>query len=186
MYTVVALLPQNLVTALKPHRQRFDPQANIIPPHITVVEAFNFSGHIPDLYEHLKETGETHAPIRVSLVAWDAYTQTDYQLHLPLVTGRLEFTALRENLLTAPLRHLAKPDDLYWPHITLGRFSTLADLEKAKKALSGFEPQFTFSVTSLELLYRNKPTHPWNTLKRFSLEATILSLPRDKNLMRIS
>jgi 2'-5' RNA ligase len=186
MYTVVALLPQNLVTALRPHRQKFDPQAHIIPPHITVVEAFRFSGHLPELYEHLKEIGETHAPIRVSLVGWDAYTQTDYQLHLPLVTGRLEFTALRKNLLAGPLRHLARADDLYWPHITLGRFSTLAELEKAKIALRGFEAQFTFSVTSLELLYRNKSTHRWNTLKCFSLEATILSLPRNKNLMRIS
>jgi hypothetical protein len=40
MYTIIALLPQNLVTALEPHRQKFDPQANIIPPHITVVEPF--------------------------------------------------------------------------------------------------------------------------------------------------
>ena len=44
MYTIIALLPHSLVTALEPHRQKFDPQANIIPPHITVVEPFEFSG----------------------------------------------------------------------------------------------------------------------------------------------
>jgi 2'-5' RNA ligase len=185
MYTIIALLPRNLVTALKPHRQKYDPQAKVIPPHITVFGPFEFSGPLQQLYDHLDEIGETHAPIRVSLVGWDAYTQADYRLHLPLVTGRLEFTALRKHLLTGPLSHL-KPDVAYWPHITLGRFSKRSDLEHAKKALRGFEPQFTFSVTHLELLYRHKPTHPWKTQKRFNLEATILSLPRDKKIVRIN
>jgi 2'-5' RNA ligase len=185
MYTIVALLPRSLVTALEPHRQRYDPQANIIPPHITVVGPFNFSGPLQELYDHLDEIGETHAPIKVSLIGWDAYNQTDYQIHLPLVTGRLEFKALHKNLLTGPLSHL-KPDETYWPHITLGRFSKQFDLEQAKKALRGFEPQFTFSVTHLELLYRNKPTQPWQTQKQFNLEATVLSLPRNREFVRIS
>jgi 2'-5' RNA ligase len=185
MYTIVALLPQNLITALEPHRQKYDPLAKIIPPHITVVGLFNFSGPLQELYDHLDEIGETHAPIKVSLIGWDAHSQTEYQLHLPLVTGRLEFKTLRKNLLTGPLSHL-KSDETYWPHITLGRFSKQSDLEYAKKALREFEPQFTFSVTHLELLYRNKPPQPWQTQKRFNLEATVLSLPRKRDFMRIS
>jgi len=186
MYTIIALLPHSLVTALEPHRQKFDPQANIIPPHITVVEPFEFSGPLQEFYDHLQEIGETHAPIRVSLVGWDAYTEAGYQLHLPLVTGRLEFAALRKNLLTGPLSHLAHPKDTYWPHITLGRFSQESDFKEAKKTLNGFEPYFTFSITHLVLLYRSKPTQPWQSQKQFNLEATILSKPRPKKMIKVS
>lgn len=187
MYTIVALLPQNLATALKPHRQKYDPQAYIIPPHITVLEPFKFSGLLEPLYQHLEEIGETHAPIRVSLVGWDAYTQTDYQLHLPLVTGRLEFTTLRKSLMSGPLAHLEKllETEKYWPHITLGRFSTLDELENAKQALRGFEAQFTFNITTLNLFYRAKPTQRWHPQQRLKLEATVLSIPRNKELIRI-
>ncbi len=186
MYTIVALLPQNLVTALEPHRRKYDPQAHIIPPHITVVEPFKFSGSIEPLYNHLEEIGETHAPIRVSLVGWDAYTQSDYQLHLPLVTGRLEFSALREDLMTGPLQHLADTNESYWPHITLGRFASVDDLDRAKRALKSFEAQFTFGVTSLELLYRRRSIQPWQTQQRVGLEGTVMSMPRKKELLRIS
>ena len=186
MYTIVALLPQNLVAALEPHRRKYDPQAHIIPPHITVVEPFKFSGSIEPLYHHLEEIGETHAPVRVSLVGWDAYTQSDYQLHLPLVTGRLEFSALREDLMTGPLAHLAERENRYWPHITLGRFASLADLDRAKQALRGFEAQFTFGVTSLELLYRRRSIQPWETQQRVSLEGTVMSMPRKRELVQIN
>jgi len=186
MYTIVALLPQNLVTALEPHRRKYDPQAHIIPPHITVVESFKFSGSIEPLYNHLEEIGETHAPIRVSLVGWDAYTQSDYQLHLPLVTGRLEFSALREDLMTGPLGHLAEGENRYWPHITLGRFASVEDLDRAKRALKSFEAQFTFGVTSLELLYRRKSIQPWQTQQRLKLEGTVMSMPRKKEFAQIN
>ena len=185
MYTIVALLPQNLVTALEPHRRKYDPQAHIIPPHITLIKPFKFTGSIVPLYNHLQEIGETHAPIRVSLVGWDAYTQSDYQLHLPLVTGRLEFTALRDDLMTGPLEHLSKKKNSDWPHITLGRFASLEDLNRAKQALRGFEAQFTFGITSLELLYRSKSIQPWKTQQRVSLEGTVMSMPRKKEFLRI-
>jgi 2'-5' RNA ligase len=175
MYTVMAMLPHNLVTALEPHRQKFDPQANIIPPHITIVAPFEFSGSLTALYDHLDSIGETHAPIKVTLVGWDADTQAGYHLHLPLVAGQSEFIALRQHLLTGPLYHLAEMSADYRPHITLGRFSKESDLIHAKQALKGFEPQFTFNVTHLVLWQRAKPTEVWRRDKQISLEATILS-----------
>ncbi len=186
MYTIVALLPQNLIIALQPHRQKYDPQAHIIPPHITVLEPFEFSGSIEPLYNHLEEIGETHAPIKVSLVGWDAYTQSDYHLHLPLVTGRLEFSRLRKDLKTGPLSHIKDSDEPYWPHITLGRFASKDDLERAKRALRNFEAQFTFDVTALELLYRRKSIQPWQTQQRLKLEATVLSVPHNKEFIKFN
>src|SRR5512136_2899078 len=106
MYTIIAMLPHNLVTALEPHRQKFDPQAHIIPPHITIVAPFEFSGPPANLYDHLDYIGETHAPIKVTLVGWDADTQAGYHLYLPLVTGGPELMALRQHLLTGLLYHL--------------------------------------------------------------------------------
>lgn len=182
MYMVNAPVPADLATAIEPYRQRYDPLAVVIAPHITVLKSFAFPGSSEELDRHLDEIGETHAPIKVSIVGWDAYKQQrNYQVRLPIIAGRLEFMTLRNDLLAGPLSYLSKQQGGdYWPHITFGSFSDQAELERVKKALKGFEPQFIFRVTNLELFRQDKPTSLWQMEKRFALEATVLGSRRRK------
>lgn len=175
MYTIIAPVPVELATAIEPHRQRFDPLANINPPHISVLRPFRFAGSAEELQAHLEQIGETYPPIKVSLAGWDATKQTPYLLRLPLIAGRPEFVDLHNDLLTGPLRQLAGSDEAYQPNVTLSRFSSLAELEEARKILQGFEPRFVFRVTHLELWQRDTPTQPWQTQKTFGLKGTLLS-----------
>ncbi len=180
MRTITAPVPTKLATVLEPYRQKFDPLAKIIPPHIAVIKPFRFSGAPEQLHDHISEVGATHAPIRVSLAGWDASSQTGYHLRLPLITGRLEFTELRNDLLASLLNRPVRPDKDYWPHITFGRFSKPSELEQARKTLKGFEPQFVFRASKLELWQRDTLEQPWKIEKKFALEATALSPPRKK------
>lgn len=183
MYTIVAPVPENLATALTPYRQKYDPLAEFIPPHITILRPFDFSRSTRELHDHLQNVGEHQAPIKVSLAGWDVYRQRRYLLCLPVIAGQSEFTSLRENILTGPLSPLVKQDSSYRPHIVFGRLASQSDVDSVKKTLKTFEPQFVFRVTHMDLLQRNTLDEPWQLEKRFGLKATVSSLSRKQTLV---
>ena len=179
MHIILAPVPENLTRAIEPYRAVYDPMAKIIFPHITIIKPFLYSGSTEELYEHLREVGEVHAPIKVSLAGWDADEQGPYQLCLPLIAGQPEFINLHDHLLTGPLQYLSDSQPDYLPAITFGRFSTVEELKQAKVDLKSFEANFIFRVLQLELLeWDNDPAHPWEVQKRFGLEATLLGVRR--------
>jgi 2'-5' RNA ligase len=169
-----------LITAIEPYRQKFDPLADAIPPHITVIAPFEFIQPPELLSDHIRDVSDTYAPIKVSLAGWDTSRQEDYQLRLPLITGRSEFVELHNELLTGPLSQAVQADTDYWPHVIFGRFSEDAELEQAKKSLIDFEPQFIFRVAGLELWQQPSAAATWILQRGFGLNATVLSRPRRK------
>jgi 2'-5' RNA ligase len=180
MQTIVAPVPADLATAIEPYRQKYDPLAHLAPPHILIIDPFQFSDPPAKLYHHLNEVGEIYAPIKVFLIGWHVDEGKDYQLHLPMTAGLSELVALRQDLLTGLLSSLAGQRPAYQPHVVLGRFSSQAELELAKKALASFEPHFSFRVEHLELWQRDDGQQPWRLERKFSLKATVASRPRRK------
>lgn len=178
MYTIVIRIPDNLTKALEPYRQRYDPQVGLAPPHITLLESFQFLLPPEQLYAHLSEIGETHSPIKIFLVGWHVEEGKEYQVQLPMTAGQPELIALRHELLTGPLSSLAGSDKPYQPHVTFGRFTDHAELERAKQTLKSFEPQFVFRVSQLELWQRDETGQPWQFAMKFSLKATVAGRAR--------
>lgn len=179
MYTVIAPIATELATAVRPYRQQYDPRAELIPPHIEIIGPFPFSGALNALAEHCQDVGETHAPIKVSLVGWDIQPQAqEFIIRLPLIGGRLEFTALREHLQSGPLSQLPPPATDYWPHVLLGQIAGQTQVAEIKMALRGFEPKFVFRVTRFELWQTLDASSPWQRLKKFGLKATVASKHR--------
>ncbi|NJN99206.1 MAG: 2'-5' RNA ligase family protein [Anaerolineales bacterium] len=173
MYTIVAPVPENLNTAVEPYRQKYDPLAGLAPPHIPLLEPFQFSLPAEQLYAHLSDIGEVYAPIKVFMVGWHVHEGKEYQLQLPMTAGQPELTALRRELATGLLSSLAGSEKPYLPHLVFGRFADSAALEQAKAALKGFEPQFVFRVSRLELWQREETNQPWRVEMKFSLKATV-------------
>lgn len=174
MYTLIAPIPDELNTVLQPYRLKYDSQAILIPPHIAVVPPFVFSGEQQKLYSHLREIGESHSPIKVSLVGWDIHPyQGTYQLRLPLIGGKAEFVTLRQHILSGPLQYLAQPNRVYWPHVEFGQFANEAEAALAKNELQQFEPKFVFRAMYFMLLQRDAESTPWRLEKKFALEATV-------------
>jgi 2'-5' RNA ligase len=178
MYTIVAPVPANLATAIEPYRHKYDPLAHLAPPHITLLAPFQFTAAADQLYTHLSDIGETHSPIRIFLVGWHVHEGKEYQLHLPMTAGHVELKALHDELLTGVLSTLAEQERSYEPHVLFGRLASQADLAQAKTALQGFEPQFNFRVSHLELWQRAEGGQPWQPEMKFSLKATVAGRAR--------
>lgn len=178
MYTIVAPVPENLAKAVAPYRQQYDPLARLAPPHITLLDPFQFVLRPETLYAHLSEIGETHAPIKVFVVGWHVHTGKEYQLQLPMTAGQAEVAALQAELLTGPLSSLAGAEKVVRPALIFGRFTDSAALEGAKRALKSFEPHFSFRVGHLELWQRDEANRPWRVEMKFSLKATVVGRAR--------
>jgi hypothetical protein len=181
MYTIIAPVPADLAAAIEPYRQKYDPLAGIAPPHIALLDPFHFSGPLENLYHHLNEVGENHAPIKVFLIGWHVHAGKEYQLHLPMTAGQRELAALRADLLTGLLSSLATAETAYQPHLIFGRLASQTELEQAKKALKSFELRFQFRIERLELLRREAASQPWRLDKKFSLKATVAGLARQRS-----
>jgi 2'-5' RNA ligase len=173
MYTIIAPVPKHLAAAIAPYRRRFDSQANLIPPHLSILSPFEFAGQPEALEWHLDDIGESHAPIKVALVSWDVLENGGYELRLPVMAGRPELEELYRNLLTGPLSAMAGQQPAYAPHLSLGRLATPGEIERARAALAGFEPHFSFRVGVLELWQRAETGQPWQYRKKFSRKATV-------------
>jgi hypothetical protein len=181
MYTVVAPVPHPLITALTPYRQQFDPQANLAPPHISILEPFQFTANPEPLLMHLSGVSEDYAPIRVFLAGWDICQAKAYQLHLPLMAGQAELLSLRRDLLSGVLSMLGSQHRTYQPGVLFGHVTEENKLVIAKQTLKNFEPFFNFRVGHMELWQREETNLPWNLVMKFSLKGTVVSTKRQKN-----
>ena len=179
MYTVIAPIATELAAAVQIYRHQYDSTVGVIPPHIRIIDPFPFPDSLDALVEHCAEIGETHAPIKVSLVGWDIQPQGEgFAIRLPLIGGQIEFTALRDHLQSGPLSHLPPPPPDYWAHVSLGWLANKAQVAKAKMALSGFEPKFVFRVSRFELWQVDDTDSSWQRFKKFGLKATVASKRR--------
>ncbi len=177
MYILTAPVPAELALVLKPYRQKYDSQAKVINAHVSIVPSFVFFGEVNTLLAHLAQLSETHAPIKASVVGWDVHPyQQNFQLRLPLMAGRSQFSAVREHALSGPLAYLAQPNRPYWPHVEFGQLANPADVALAKENLRQFEPTFTFRVMHLELQQRNSAAEPWQLCHKIPLEATVAGM----------
>jgi hypothetical protein len=181
MFTIIAPIPADLATAIQPYRQKYDPQAQIIPAHIGVSPSFTFDPPVAELVDHLKDIGEMHAPVKVSLAGWDIHQEKFHYLRLPIIGGKAEIIALHEHLLTGPLSQVQRHPVDYWPHIAFGQIMDEGQLEAVRQHLKWFEPHYIFRVTHFELWQRQNSTDPWFMQHRFGLEATVASPRRRKS-----
>ena len=180
MYTIIVSLPENLLTTVEPYRQKYDPLNQVIPPHITLVDPFQFTAPLDTLVDHLKEVGDFHSPIKVFLVGWDSYESKEYQLHVPMTAGHKQLVTLHYDILGGPLSYLAGKITDYWPRVIFGRFSPAQQLEfeTAKKELADFTPKFVARIKHIELLHRDDLGQSWQRLYQFGLKATMAGRAR--------
>lgn len=103
-------------------RRRHDPQAAIIPAHVTLVFPFE-TDDLPTIAQHISHVVASHGPIALRLSAYLAVRAHDNtQSHIFLVPdqGRAEIEALHDALYTGPLAGALRHDIPFIPHVTVG------------------------------------------------------------------
>jgi 2'-5' RNA ligase len=111
-------------------RRKYDPQADLIPPHITLMFPVQHSIGESSLVSHLEHvlSGSRQFPIRMQGLEQSA----DHYLFLLLQEGRAEVIHLHDRLYTGMLAPYLRTDLPYVPHVTLGSFD---DAELCSQAL---------------------------------------------------
>jgi 2'-5' RNA ligase len=117
-------------------RKKYDPQAGLIGPHLTLMFPVPDSVGEDRLVRHLHDVLRGVGPFPIHLrgfqKSWDGY------LFLMVQEGGADMTALHGRIYTGPLADYRKQDVPFVPHLTLGAFADnehgyAAALEEAKR-----------------------------------------------------
>jgi 2'-5' RNA ligase len=139
---VAIAVPEPFSTQLRDARRLFgDPQAEAIPPHITVLgptvlEPDELSGALV----HLRAAATSRAPFRVVLRGTGSFRPVSPVVFAQVAQGIAECEALESAIRTGPLDFpLRFP---YHPHVTVAHEVPDAALDRAFTELAGFEAEF--------------------------------------------
>jgi 2'-5' RNA ligase len=121
MQKCIYLIPEHpQIHEIEQLRSQFDPAAQRIPAHVTLV--FPFVPRVSDLYlvDAMNDLGQNYDPIEFvlgPLICVDSYG------FLPVVRGRRLITELHDRLYGGELRPHLSAQFPYMPHLTVGRYN---------------------------------------------------------------
>ncbi|CAN5299661.1 2'-5' RNA ligase family protein [soil metagenome] len=135
-------IPEPFTSELQGWRERLgDPNANGIPPHVTLVPPTSVSD--PELEvaeEHLRRVAASERPFRIHLRCSGTFRPVSPVVFVPLAVGISDCERVEGQVRSGPLaRELRFP---YHPHITVAHDLPEPALDGAFDALAGYEAQF--------------------------------------------
>jgi 2'-5' RNA ligase len=103
-------------------RNAYDPLADFIAPHITLVFPFTSAIATEALAAHMRRATRDLAPFEVTLREVTGHTE-EY-LFLNVKRGADQLVALHDHLYSGILTRYLAPDHTFTPHLTVGRLPT--------------------------------------------------------------
>lgn len=124
-----------------------DPQAEHIPPHITIVGPTVVPADLSPIVDHLTAVGREHRPFPVLLRGTGTFRPVSDVVFVQVAQGISECERLERAVRTGPLDQQTKFN--YHPHVTVAHDLTAAALDRAFAELADFEAQFTVDAMHL-------------------------------------
>ncbi|NTV36032.1 MAG: 2'-5' RNA ligase family protein [Anaerolineaceae bacterium] len=138
-------------------RNRYDPLALTIAPHITLVFPFESTLSTPQLQTHIQQAIQGMQPFPVQLHGISG-SESEY-LFLNVKRGNDELIELHDRLYSGILSEHLRIEQSYIPHLTVGRLNDpaafLAALETAQMMKSVFH-----TITEELVVYRVNDNDP--------------------------
>ncbi len=119
-------------------RRRFDPLAETIPAHVTLVFPFAAGISDEDLKRHVESAMQGRRSFSLDLLGVSC--TADQFLLLNIGRGADEVRVLHDRLYTGPLHEFLSPQE-FTPHVTVGRFSTAEACDEANKVVRAADPR---------------------------------------------
>ncbi len=138
----VILFPKfNNFNTINSIREKYDPLAKCIAPHITIVFPFESNISTNELKEHFKESlkGIKKFNIQLKDITGDF---RDGFLYLNVKKGNDNIIELHDKLYSGILQNFLFRKITYCPHLTVGRFEEQKEFDNAIKALGCFSENF--------------------------------------------
>jgi 2'-5' RNA ligase len=120
-HAIVAFPALDAAESIESIRRAFDPQASLLPAHITLV--FPFAAPLETaLREHIASTLMGVSPFDIALGPPSA--EEGGYLFLRVGSGRQRIVDLHDRLYSGPLQSYLSTTQAYEPHVTVGRLSS--------------------------------------------------------------
>lgn len=149
----IMLFPQfNNMELIDRIREKYDPLADKVKPHITLVFPFNSQISSPELENHIKEIVSKISPFHLSLQKITP-AKGNY-LFLNVDQGKEEIIKLHQLLyqgLLADYYPKWLKDIEYLPHMTVGKIENEADFIKAVEETKKMDELFTTIVDKISV-----------------------------------
>lgn len=169
MKRAIVLFPKfDNIETLQAVRERFDPLANYIAPHITLVFPFESALSTQELREHIVRVlqGVKRFPVQLSGVTGDF---RDGYLFLNVKRGNDEIIDLHDRLYRGVLEPYLFRKVTYCAHVTIGRLEQQTEFDHALGELAGFPEQFEAEIDRIYV--ENIDSHEQSTIElTFDLE----------------
>ena len=165
-YAVVVLLPQHLDELIYPIREKFDPDYNRVPGHVTVVFPFDSKSSFNELSALLSYQLQNVQPFEIELDSIG-----DFYPHSPIIYWQVKPCEVLQKLyrnLHAQLE-LPIPFSNYLPHVTVAKEISSHRVMLVKERIVACLPQGKFKVLSLDLIIPIVGDR-WVSARTFSLE----------------
>lgn len=128
-HAIVALPTLDAAEQIEAIRRRFDPLANVLDAHITLVFPFKSAEGAEVLRGHLCATVGDAAPFALELAP--PSVEDGGYLSLNVTHGTQHCVQLHDSLYSGILAPHLSPRHTYRPHVTLGRLATSGHLMRA-------------------------------------------------------
>ena len=151
MKRAIVLFPKfNNIDALQAIRERFDPLAKYIAPHITLVFPFESALSTEELREHMTRAlkGVKRFSVQLSGITGD---YRDGYLFLNVKRGNDPIIDLHDRLYQGALEPFLFRKVTYCPHITVGRLEQQTAFDQALEELVGFSEQFEVEIDQISV-----------------------------------
>lgn len=133
-------------------REKYDPLANLVLPHITLVFPFDSELTNEELKLHLKRSLRDIQPFKIELAGFskqeDRYGN---YLFLNVVQGADIIKNIHNMLYNDKLKQFYTGNDDYIPHMTVGKLSSVELLDKAFEDVSRHNDKFNTIIKKISV-----------------------------------
>ena len=151
MKRAIVLFPQfNNIDAIQVVRERFDPLAKYIAPHITLVFPFESELSTEELRIHMTHAlqGVKRFPVQLRGITGDF---REGYLFLNVKRGNDSIIDLHDRLYQGVLEPFLFRKVTYCPHITVGNLEQQTAFDQALEELAGFSGQFEAEIDRISV-----------------------------------
>ena len=128
-------------------RRRYDPLAELVRPHITLVFPFDSDISDQELRAHVGACVRNIAPFRAVLTQVTGHEE-EY-LFLNVKHGNDDLVALHDLLYGGPLAQYLSTEHTFLPHMTVGMIEDKQEWRKALQVASALSIRLEFVVTEV-------------------------------------
>ena len=138
------------IDAIHKIREKYDPLANCIAPHITVVFPFESDLTTDELKAHFSEALKGIKKFRVYLKEFTGDFRDGY-LFLNLKKGNDQVIELHDKLYGGILQRFFYRKATYCPHLTVGKLHDAAEFDRAIQALYSCDESFEAVIEKVHM-----------------------------------